>query len=181
MTAQALIELTLRQLDRPTDALTVNLYRERLMAYMNEAILDLTLSLRPWRKDYLPVTDGQADLSALPGTCLKVLAAWVDGSRRLFYYGDTKETIRFPGMGDGTAEITYRYLPDPLLELTDHVQLPEEVQGLLVEYAAARERSRFDADSQNAARLSLTLYRELKDKLGLSQPPAEPSQIYNIY
>ena len=55
------------------------------------------------------------------------------------------------------------------------------MQGLLVEYAAARERSRFDAASQNAARLDLTLYRELKGKLKRNYPAPDLSRLYNIY
>jgi hypothetical protein len=181
MTGQTLIELILRRLDRPTDSATVALYRERLLGYLNEAILDLTASLRPWRRDVLPVIGGQAYLSSLPRTCLKVLTARVNGVRWLFYYGSSQESIVFPGIDNGIVEITYRYQPALLEGLTDEVQLPEEVQELLVEYAAARERSRFDAASQNAARLELALYRELKGELGRTQPPAEPSRFYHLY
>ena len=172
MTTLELIKMTLRKLDRPTDNDTVALYKERLLGYLNEAMLDLTAELRPWRRDTLAVTSGQADLSGLPRVCLKVL---------LFYYGATRSTLLFPGVGDGTVEITYRYQPDQLAELTDEPQLPAGLQGLLVEYAAARERGRFDAASQNAARLDLTLYRELKGKLRRNYPAPDLSQIYHIY
>ena len=181
MTTLQLMEMTLRKLDRPTDSDTVTLYKERLLGYLNEAMLDLTGEFRPWRRDDLTVTGGQADLSGLPRTCLKVLAARIDGQRHLFYYGSTRGTLLFPGVGDGTVEITYRYQPDLLAQLTDVPQLPEGLQGLLVEYAAARERSRFDAASQNAARIDLTLYREMKGKLKRNYPAPDLSQIYHIY
>ena len=181
MTALKLMEATLRKLDRPTDNGTVALYKERLLGYLNEALLDLTAEFRPWRRDTLTVTGGQTELSDLPRTCLKVLAARVDAKRRLFYYGSTRGTLLFPGMEDGTVEITYRYQPALLSELTDEPQLPEGLQGLLVEYAAARERSRFDTASQNAARLDLTLYREMKGKLKRGYPAPDLSQIYHIY
>ena len=181
MTTLQLIQMTLRKLDRPTDNDTVALYRERLTGYLNEAIMDLTVELRPWRRDTVTVTRGKAELSTLPLACHKVLAARIDGKRRLFYYGSTRGTLLFPGMGDGTVEITYRYQPDQLAELTDEPQLPAGLQGLLVEYAAARERGRFDAASQNAARLDLTLYRDLKGKLKRNYPAPDLSQIYNIY
>ena len=181
MTTLELMKMTLRKLDRPTDNDTVDLYKERLMGYLNEALLDLTAEFRPWRRDTLTVTGGQAELTGLPRACLKVLAARVDGERRLFYYGSTRGTLLFPGMEDGTVEITYRYQPDLLSELTDEPQLPEGLQGLLVEYAAARERSRFDAASQNAARLDLTLYRDMKGKLRRGYPAPDLSQIYHIY
>ena len=181
MTTQQLIKLTLRKLDRPTDNDTVALYRERLTGYLNEAILDLTVELRPWRRDSVTVTQGQAELSDLPLACHKVLAARIDGKRRLFYYGSTRGTLLFPGMGDGTVEITYRYVPEFLAELTDEPEIPEEIQGLLAEYAAARERSRFDAASQNAARLDLTLYSEIKDRLKRDYPKPGLDRIYHIY
>ena len=181
MNAQQLIELVLRKLDRPADSATVELYRDRLMGYFNEAILDLVAEYRPWRRDTLPVAAGQADLSALPRGSLKVIAARVDGTRRLFYYGSDREKLLFPGLGEGTVEITYWYQPAMLQSLSDEPQLPEAFHVLLAEYAAARERSRFDAASQNGARLDLTLYRELKGKLRRAFPSAELSRIYNIY
>ena len=42
MTTLELIKMTLRKLDRPTDNDTVALYKERLLGYLNEAMLDLT-------------------------------------------------------------------------------------------------------------------------------------------
>lgn len=181
MTTLTLMQMVLRKLDRPTDNSTVALYKDRLMGYLNEALLDLTTEFRPWRRDSLTVTDGQADLSALPRDCLKVLAARIDEQRRLFYYGSTRSILVFPGVQSGTAEITYRYQPARLTELTDEPQLPSGLQGLLVEYAAARERSRFDAASQNAAKLDLTLYREMKGKLKRTYAEPELSKIYHIY
>ena len=181
MTTLTLMQMVLRKLDRPIDNATVALYKDRLMGYFNEAVLDLTAEFRPWRRDELAVTNGQADLSSLPRTCLKVLAARIDGQRRLFYYGSTRGTLLFPGMRNGTVELTYRYQPDLLTELTDEPQLPEGFQGLLAEYAAARERSRFDAASQNAARMDLTLYREMKGKLKRGYPAPDLSRIYHIY
>ena len=181
MTTLQLMQTTLRKLDRPTDNDTVALYKERLLGYLNEAMLDLTAEFRPWRRDTLSVTNGQAELSDLPRACLKVLAARIDDQRRLFYYGSTRGTLLFPGMGNGSVTLTYRYQPALLTELTDEPQLPEGLQGLLVEYAAARERSRFDAASQNAARIDLTLYRELKGKLKRNYPAPDESKIYHIY
>ena len=116
MTTQQLIQMTLRKLDRPTDNDTVTLYKERLLGYLNEALLDLTADFRPWRRDTLTVANGQAELSSLPRACLKVLAARVEGQRRLFYYGSTRGTLLFPGMGEGTVELTYRFLPARLGE-----------------------------------------------------------------
>ena len=181
MTALDLMKLTLRKLDRPTDSDTVALYRERMLGYLNEALLDLTVELRPWRRDTVALVNGQAQISDLPCACHKVLAARIDGQRRLFYYGATRGTLLFPGVGDGTVEITYRYRPTLLRELTDEPQLPEELQELMAEYAAARERGRFDAASQNAAKLDLTLYRELKGKLRRNYSDPDQARIYHIY
>ena len=181
MTTLQLMKMTLRKLDRPTDNDTVALYQERLLGYLNEALLDLTAEFRPWRRDTVTVTNGQAELSGLPRTCLKVLAVRIDGQRRLFYYGSTRGTLLFPGMRNGTVELTYRYQPALLTELTDEPQLPEGFQGLMAEYAAARERSRFDAASQNAARLDLTLYQQMKGNLKRGYPAPDLSRIYHIY
>ena len=181
MTTLTLMQMVLRKLDRPIDNATVALYKDRLMGYFNEAVLDLTAEFRPWRRDELAVTNGQADLSALPRQCLKALTARIDKKRYLFHYGATRNILMFPGIQNGTAVITYRYQPAQLTELTDEPQLPKGLLGLLVEYAAARERSRFDAASQNAARLELTLYREMKGKLKRAYAEPEPSKLYHVY
>ena len=181
MTTLKLMEATLRKLDRPTDTATVTLYKERLLGFLNESLLDLTVELRPWRRDTVALVNGQAQISDLPCACHKVLAARIDGQRRLFYYGATRGTLLFPGVGDGTVEITYRYRPTLLRELTDEPQLPEELQELMAEYAAARERGRFDAASQNAAKLDLTLYREMRGRLKRGCSALDLGEIYNIY
>ncbi len=181
MTTLKLMEMTLRKLDRPTDSDTVALYRERLLGFFNEALLDLAADFRPWRRDTVNVENGQVELDQLPCICRKVLAVHVHGKRRLFYYGSTRGTLLFPGMGNGTAQITYRYEPDRLTELTDEPQLPEGLQELLAEYAAARERGRFDGVSQNGGKLDLTLYRELKGKLKRGYPAPDPSRFYHVF
>ena len=66
MTTLQLMKAVLRKLDRPTDDDTVALYKERLLGYLNEAMLDLTAEFRPWRRDALTVANGQAELSGLP-------------------------------------------------------------------------------------------------------------------
>lgn len=181
MNAEALIRATLLRLDRPTDSATVEIYQDRLLGYLNEGIMDMVLEVRPWRRDELPVHEGKAELNDLPRTCLKALSARIDGKRQVFYYGSSRGSIHFPGVGEATAEITYRFMPEKLTALTDEPELPEACLELLVQYATARERSRFDAVSQNAARLEMSLYREEKGKLRRMIPPPELPQINNIY
>lgn len=181
MQAQALMEAVLQRLDRPTDSATLEQYRDRLLSYINECALDLAGAIRPWRRDELSMHQGKVELSGLPYRCGKVLSARIDGQRRVFYYGPTSSTIHFPGLAEGTVEVTYWYVPAPLRELTDELQLPEACREAVISYAVAKERARFDTASQNAARLELMLYGQQKGKLRHLLPDAENLVIYNKY
>lgn len=178
MNLQQIISGALEILNRSPEELEP--YQSRFTSYANEAVLDLALSLKPWRKDALAIVHGQADTALLPCGCLKVLSAFVEGKRRLFYYGGPGK-LSFPGIETGEAEIAYRYLPPELKELSQTPLLPEACHGLLPGYIAAREQSQLDAAAQNSARLGLGLYEGEKRKLKTLLPGPGDNRIENTY
>ena len=58
MTLKELLTGALLQLDRGTDAQTLESWRDKLTRYLNDAMIDLTSELQPRRSDTLTLTSG---------------------------------------------------------------------------------------------------------------------------
>ena len=58
MTLQELLTAVLQQLDRSTDAQTLETWRDKLMRYLNDAMVDLSGALQPRRTEAVALTDG---------------------------------------------------------------------------------------------------------------------------
>lgn len=179
MTLKELLTGALLQLDRGTDAQTIEAWRDKLTRYLNDAMIDLTADLQPRRTDPLPITDGTVDLSALPRAVVKVLALACGGTRLCFYYGATNDVLRVPGVESGTAQITYRYMPTLLQFDTDVPDLPSWCHGALISYAVGRERASGDAASINAAKVCFELYHAAKRCMRAHRGEANAYRIEN--
>lgn len=162
MTLKELLTGALQQLDRNTDSQTLELWRDKLTQYFNDAIIDLTGALRPRRTDPLEIVDGQVDTSQLPRTCIKILALKRGETRLPFYYGVGTGILHVPGASDGPIDVTYRCLPPLLGADTDVPELPEWCHGALISYAVGRERAAGDSMSVNAARACFEIYFQAK-------------------
>ena len=158
MTLKELLTGALLQLDRNTDSQTLELWRDKLTRYFNDAILDLTGEIRLRRTDPVSIAEGQIDTALLPRACLKVVSLQREGKRLPFYYGVGTGLLHVPGASDGPAELTYRYLPPELRADTDVPELPPWCHGALIAYVVGRERASGDAMSVNAARACFELY-----------------------
>lgn len=155
----------LLQLDRNTDADTMELWRDKLTRYINDALIDLAGVLRPRRTDPVEIRNGQLDTNDLPRVCVKILSLSRDGIRLPFYYGAGTGIVYVPAAADGAAELTYRYLPPELRTDTDVPELPEQWHGALIAYVVGRERASGDAMSVDAARACFELYNAAKRNL----------------
>lgn len=162
MTLKELLTGALQQLDRNTDSQTVELWRDKLTQYFNDAVLDLTGALQPRRTDPLTLADGRVDTGDLPRNCLKVLALKRGETRLPFYYGVGTGVLYVPGAADGPVSVTYRCLPPALAADTDVPELPEWAHGAIISYAVGRERSSGDSMSINAARACFEIYFQAK-------------------
>ncbi|MEA4869499.1 MAG: hypothetical protein VB062_02540 [Christensenella sp.] len=162
MTLKELLTGALLQLDRGTDAQTVESWRDKLTRYLNDAMIDLTSELQPRRSDHLMLTGGEADLSGLPRNAVKVIALSRGDTRLPFYYGPSTEKLRVPATADGEVLVTYRYMPEPLKVDTDVPDLPEWCHGAMIGYAVGRERASGDSASIASARACFELYSAAK-------------------
>lgn len=181
LTLMELITAALTELERPTDQATVLLWRDRLTAYANEAVMDLTNTFRPWRRDPVSLQNGMLSLQQLPYNASKVLGIEREGVRLPFYYGDSTETVCLPTVADGTVTVVYRYCPQELVQDTDVPQLPIVCHHLIVMYMVARDRSHGDASAQNSSKLRFSLYEMRKRKLRLDFDEPCGFQIFHVY
>lgn len=183
MTLQELLTASLQQLDRGTDAQTLENWRDKLTRYLNDAVLDLSAMLKPRRTDNALLQDGKIDLSALPRRCVKVLTLTRGARRFPFYYGAGTDLIHVPAVSDGEIAVCYRYLPEPMRADTDEPDLPEmfDVDGAIILYAVGRERAAGDAASIGAARGCFELYQLAKRNLFAHAGEAEAYRFENRY
>lgn len=167
VTVSELISSALAQLDHPEDTAALPLWKEKLLRFANEAVVDLYETFRPWRRDPLPLQNGVLDLSLLPHPVGKVLGVERSGMRVPFYFDTNARTIRVPGAADGPMTVVYRYLPTPLEEEDDEPELPASCQPLIVLYMTGRFSLLNDAQGMNHASAALSLYENAKRRLRL--------------
>ncbi len=162
MTLKELLTGALLQLDRGTDAQTLESWRDKLTRYLNDAMIDLTGEFQPRRSDTLTLTNGELDLRNLPLSVVKVVALTREDTRLPFYYGVSTELLRVPAVSDGDVLVTYRYMPEQLKVDTDVPDLPEWCHGAMISYAVGRERASGDAASIASARACFEIYNAAK-------------------
>ena len=167
VTVTELTQSALAELDHPENTAALPMWKEKLLRFANEAVVDLAETFRPWRRDSLPLQSGVLDLSALPYTVGKVLGTERGGMRIPFCYGADTTTLRLPGVPDGPVTVVYRYLPKPLVEDSDEPELPAACDPLIVLYMVGRFSMTNDAQGQSHASAALSVYETRKRRLKL--------------
>ena len=172
VTALALMQSALGELEHPEDTAALPLWKEKLLRFANEAVVDLYETFRPWRRDPLALQNGRLNLSALPYTVGKVLGVERSGMRVPFCFDTDTNTLRVPGVPDGTMTVVYRYLPKTLVEDDDEPELPAACHPLIVLYMVGRFSLINDAQGLNHASAAMSLYetRKRRLKLDLDEP-----------
>lgn len=181
MTLTELINLALAELEHPSDTAALPLWREKLTGFANDAIDDLTRSLRPWRRDPATIANGTIDLATLPRTVSKVLGVERGGLRMPFYYGPNTMTLHLKGVQDGPVHVVYRYLPNALSQPTDVPELPSACHPLIVLYMVARFEMHNDAQGLNHANTVMALYERRKRRLRMDMDEPAGYAILNRY
>lgn len=181
MTLKEMIVGSLQQLDRNTDSQTVELWRDKLTQYINDAMVDLSGTIRPFRTDELTLTDTRLDTTALPRTCVKVLSLSRGDVRLAFFYGGQIGQLCVPGAADGPVQVTYRCLPQRLMADTDVPELPEWSHSTLISYVVGRERASGDNMSMGAARACFDVYNVAKRAMRKNLGEADAYALINRY
>lgn len=153
--------------------------RTQLISLLNEGIMDISNSIRPWQRHNALLEQGKLNTGRLPFSCEKLLFAHHKGQRVLFYYGRGPEELVFPGLEEGRVQLTYRYRPAAVELDEDEVELPAYFQPLLVEYICLKMRSGQGSGGLEEARLALAQYEQQKRHMSLCYPEPTESRFYN--
>lgn len=179
MTLNDIIVAALAQLDRGHDAQTLDVWRDKLTRFANDALIDLAYKVKPCREEAITLAGGSFSAGALGRRCLRVLAVEKDG-QTLTFEEKPGGTIAVPACA-GEEAVTVRYvcLPRELSAATDEPELPEVCQPLIVTYVVARERSSGDPAAQRGANIYYQLYEAGRQRLRPHLGEAERFRIRN--
>lgn len=179
MTLNDIIVSALAQLDRGSDTQTVEIYRERLTRYANDAQNDLAWTLGLTRTDGVKSTHGILDLNTLQRNCIRVEKVVQHDHEVPFRMGDKPNILLLPY--DAPAEVTYRYQPEPLASASDVSELGEDMHPLIVTYVVGRERMGGDVSTQSGGNIYLSMYNSAKQKLRGYLKNSDSFKITNRY
>ncbi len=179
MTLNDIIVAALAQLDRAHDAQTVELYRNRLTQFANEAQDDLALSLGLTRTERIAPNGGVIDLRMLKRSCLRVEKVEQMGHSVPFQRGRTPDQLLLPYTS--IAMVTYRFSPLRLKNAADIPELPESMHPLIVSYVVGRERMGGDVATQDGANIYLSMYSAAKARLKGYLTGSDSFEIINRY
>ncbi len=165
MTLNDIIVSALLELDRGHDAQTLDLWRDKLTHFANDAAADLAYAIKPTRTQTAPITDGAIDTTQLERRCVKVISVKADGRELEFARLNTGKVAIEDARGAVQAEICYVFLPRELSSATDVPELPEVCHALIVTYAVGRERAAGDVAVQRGGNIYFQMYESGKRRL----------------
>ncbi len=172
MTLNDIIVSALAQLDRGHDAQTLDVWRDKLTRFANDALIDLASAAQPRRTETATIAGGRLDIGALDRPCLKVLFVRKDGKALPFRRGENPGELFVENAADGEIKITYAFAPRELSAATDVPELPLPCHALIVTYVVGRERASGDVSVQRGGNVYFQMYEAGKHMLrpGLGSP-----------
>ena len=85
MTLNDIIVNALMQMDRGHDAQTLDIWRDKLTGFANDAIADLAMTIKPVRTEKAEIDNSCIDCSRLQRECVKVVRVRINGRDMPFY------------------------------------------------------------------------------------------------
>ena len=165
MTLNDIIVSALIQTGHGHDAQTMDIWRDKLTLFANDAIVDLSNYIKPTKTERVSINGGEIDCLNLSRECVRVMKVKINGSDVPFYESETKIGSVRVDSADGEADITYRFIPKRLSNASDEPELGEAAGQLIVTYVVARERASGDAANQRGGNIYFQLYEAGKSKL----------------
>lgn len=180
MTLNDIIVAALAQLDRGHDAQSLDVWRDKLTRFANEAVQDLAGAYSPRTTEAITVNNGVLDISGLSNECVRVYKVARDGIALSFFASDTgKLQVNTGETGGVQVDVTYRYAPADMTSPTDVPALPSYMHGLIVCYVVGRERAAGDVSLQRGGNVYFQMYQAGKAGIRPHLGDAESYRIVN--
>lgn len=170
MTLNDIIIDALTQLDRGHDPITLERWRRKLTRFANDAILDLSATFKPLRRETAKLSGTVLDTAKLERPCFKVDNILKDGFPLRHSPMDASGIISVRGVGEVT--VVYQFMPRQLKRPSDEPELPEHLHPLIVLYVTARERMSGDVSTQGGANAYMQRYEAAKAHVLAGTQPA---------
>lgn len=163
MTLSEIIVSALEQLDRGSDPQLVTKFQGRFNQYANEAVQDLAKDFPLHTTESVSLLSGKFYTTDLSKWAVKILSITQDGKQ--VDWDEGEETGEIIVMATGSVNVKYKYLPEPMTNVSDRPDVPEQLHQCIVTYVVAREKGSGDPTTQGGASLYFQLYNEQKSKL----------------
>lgn len=165
MTLNDIIVASLAQLDRGHDAQSLDVWRDKLTRFANDAVLDLAEAFRLRRTQTLPHERGLFHLSALSHACLNLLSVSQNGKKLDYAFSEGGESVYVKNAGDTELAVCYRFAPKAISSPTDVPEVPEWCHGLIVTYVVGRERASGEVNLQRGGNVYFQMYEAGKRQI----------------
>ncbi|HWR19647.1 MAG TPA: hypothetical protein VN608_08490 [Clostridia bacterium] len=179
MTLNDIIVASLAQLDRGHDAQSLDVWRDKLTRFTNDAVLDLAEAFKLRRTEMVAHESGLFFLDALSHGCLSVLSVSQNGKRLVFCFGETADRVYVKNASAEELAVSYRFVPSLVSAPTDVPEVPEWCHGLIVTYVVGRERAAGEVSLQRGGNVYFQMYEAGKRQIRLHPGDAAAHKFIN--
>lgn len=165
MTLNDIIVSALAQLGRGHDAQSLDVWRDKLARFANDAVLDLAEAFRLRRTESVAHENGLFFLEALSHACLSVLSVSQNGKKLEYSFGEAGDCVYARGADASELVVCYRFAPKSVSAPTDVPEVPEWCHGLIVTYVVGRERASGEVNLQRGGNVYFQMYEAGKRQI----------------
>ncbi|MBS7356997.1 MAG: hypothetical protein KIG86_11295 [Eubacteriales bacterium] len=165
MTLNDIIYAALRQLERGTDAQTVDKFRRVFTDYANSGQRRLANRFKVTRLETVTLDDmGRFNVDSLERSCV-LIEKITDGNGAEMSWGEiVTGLIEVTNGANADVNVYYRYMPREMSSPTDVPELPSYMHSAIPYYVVGCQRCGSDADTQATAGAHFDLFnREVSD------------------
>lgn len=180
MTLNDIIYSALRQLERGTDAQTVDKYRDVFTDYANAALFEIAERLKPSYISEVTLDDkGRLDLNTLPRTCVYIESVTDENDSEMSWSEIYTGTIEVTNGENKTVNVLYRYIPVDLTSSSDEPQLPEYMHKVIPYYIVACHKQ--DTNTETEYDYFTQFYRHLARLSNMHVKDAAKLKLINMW
>lgn len=132
MTLDEIVKQALSHLEYGTDDEALSVFFERFSIYANEAIQMIAHDLRMTHTEEVELVGGSFNVFSLSKECVKVVDVTSDGGSVEFVNGNDFGEISVSA--NGTVSVTYRFIPDPVMNGNDIPDIPVPFHKIIYLY-----------------------------------------------